>query len=175
MTNRLLFLAAALLGAAVLAGACGYALEGRGSFLPPHIRNVGIPTFENLSSTPGIAEIITAEIHSEFISRGNFSINNTSAGVDAVLEGTIRNYSYIPRALDEDGIATSFLISITADITFRDLVENKVIWEQKGYRFYSEYQLSDAGGDFINQESESVRRAAEDFAKRIVGTILTGF
>lgn len=154
---------------------CGYSLEGRGSLLPPHILRVGIPTLENNTTMASLGEIVTSEIYSQFISRGNFQVQATDTGVDAVLEGTVTSYTLSPKAIDEEGVVTSFVITIYASITFRDLVEDKVIWEQKSYRFSSEYQLSDAGGDFVTQEIESVRLAAKDLASNLVASILTGF
>ena len=168
-------LAVVLLLPLVLVPSCGYALEGRGSFLPPHIIRIGVPTFKNLTTQPGLEEVITAEIYSEFLGRGNFKLSADSTGVDAVLEGEIASYNYIPRAIDAEGIATSYLILITANITFTDLIEDKVLWEQRNFHFQSEYQLSQEGADLVTQEAESIKRAAEDFAKSVVSTILTGF
>lgn len=175
MKTMRVLLALALLAPTVLLSACGYALEGRGSFLPSHILRIGVPTFKNLTTTPGLEEIITSEIYSEFLTRGDFQLSPNISGVDAVLSGEITSYRYIPRAVDEQGMATSYLIYITANIAFRDLVEEKMIWQQNNFRFQSEYQLSEEGSDFVSQESASVQRAAEDFAKSVVSTILTGF
>lgn len=156
-------------------GCGGYSLEGRGSVLPPHILRVGIPTLENKTTQAGLGEIVTREIYSEFLARGNFQVLSTSSGVDALLEGTITTYSLVPRALDEEGVATSFLVVFSADVSFRDLVDDTVLWEQKNYRFSREYQLSEVGGDFVTQELDSIRLAAKDFAGTLVATILTGF
>jgi hypothetical protein len=160
---------------AAFAVSCGYTLEGRGSLLPPHILRVGIPTLDNNTTMPSLGEIVTSEIYSEFLSRGNFRLISSDAGVDALLEGEIVSYSLVPRAIDEEGVATSFLVSITANVTFRDMVKDVILWEQENYRFQREYQLSDIGGDFVTQELESVRLAAKDFANSLVASILTGF
>jgi hypothetical protein len=174
LTTRSL-LAFALAGLLAFIWACGYALEGRGSFLPGHILRVGIPSFKNLTTTVGLEEVITAEIYSEFITRGDYQLSGDTTGVDAVLLGEITSYNYVARAVDEQGMATSYMILITANIVFRDLKEDKVLWEQRGYRFQSEYQMSAEEGEVVTQEAEAVQRAAEDFAKSIVSTILTGF
>ena len=166
------FVLTGLLAAGV---SCGYTLEGRGSFLPDHILHIGIPTFRNLTTQPGLAEVITSEIYSQFVTRGDFRLSGATSGVDAVLLGEITAYNYIPRAIDEEGMATSYLIQITANISFRDLVEDRVLWEQRGYVFQSEYQLSREESDFVSQESYTVRLAAEDFASSVVGTSLTGY
>jgi len=169
------FLVLALTGLLAFTWSCGYALEGRGSFLPSHIIRVGIPSFKNLTTKVGLEEVITAEIYSEFLTRGDYQLSGNSTGVDAVLQGEIASYAYVPRALDEQGMATSYLIVITANIVFKDLKENKVLWQQRGYRFQSEYQLSEEGEGLISQEADAIERAAEDFAKSVVSTILTGF
>lgn len=154
---------------------CGYTLEGRGSLLPAHILRVGIPTMENRTTIPGIAETITSAIFSEFVGRGSFQVSNSDIGVDAVLTGEITQYSLIPRAIDEQGVATQFLITVVANVSFRDLIEDRIIWQQKNYRFQSEYQLSDVSADFVNQEAESIQLVAADFAANLVSAILTGF
>ena len=166
----------AIFGALLAGIGCGgYSLEGRGSVLPAHILRVGIPTLENNTNQGGLGEIVTREIYSEFLARGNFQVLSTATGVDALLEGTITSYGLVPRALDEEGVATSFLVIFSADVSFRDLVDDTVLWEQKNYRFSREYQLSDVGGDFVSQELDSIRLAAKDFAGSLVATILTGF
>ena len=39
----------------MVTSACGYALAGRGSFLPDYIRVVGIPAFENKTESPTLS------------------------------------------------------------------------------------------------------------------------
>lgn len=158
-----------------VAGGCGYTLEGRGSLLPPHILRVGIPTLDNRTTIPGLGETITSAIYSEFVSRGSFQVSGSDIGVDAVLEGEITQYNLVPRAIDEEGVATQFLVTVVADISFRDLIEDRIIWQQRNYRFQSEYQLSDVSADFVNQEAQSIELVAADFATGLVSAILTGF
>lgn len=175
MKDKLIIIALMLAIFLPMTFGCGYTLEGRGSLLPPHILRVGIPTLENKTTMASLGEIVTSEIYSQFISRGNFQVLSTDTGVDAILEGEVTSYTLTPKAIDEEGVVTSFVITIYANVSFRDLVEDKVIWEQKSYRFSSEYQLSDAGGDFVTQEMESVRLAAKDLAENLVASVLTGF
>ena len=176
MKNALICKAIIGISIALLFSSCaGYNLEGRGSVLPTHILRVGVPTLENNTNLPSLGEIITREIYSEFINRSSFQVLSTDSGVDAVLEGEIISYVLIPRALDEEGVATSFLISVTANMAFRDLIEDTILWEQENYNFRREYQLSDISGDFVTQELESIRLAAKDFANSLVSSILSGF
>ena len=173
MRKYLLFIL--ILVAALSLGCLGYNLEGRGSNLPEYIKRVGIPPLENSTSDHTLGQVVTDAIVSEFINRGNFELTNTDTGVDALLTGEMTNYQLIPRAIDENGQATSFLVVISARVQFNDLQNDVVIWEQRNYQFRQEYQLSDLGADFVNMESEAVKRAAEEFARKLVNAILTGF
>ena len=71
---------------------CGYALAGRGNFLPAYIRTIGIPTFTNQTSFFEIAQIVTDKVRTEFIGRGNYKIVPEATGADAVLIGVITGH-----------------------------------------------------------------------------------
>ena len=51
-------LAAWILAAALASNGCGYALAGRGNFLPSYIRTIGVPAFENHTSLFQIAQLV---------------------------------------------------------------------------------------------------------------------
>ena len=84
---------------AIAAPGCGYALAGRGSFLPADIRIVGVPLLENRTTMPRLEQIITDKIRTAFINRGGrFTPVPTTSGADAVLSGTIIGLSREPVA-----------------------------------------------------------------------------
>ena len=62
--------AALILTLALASSGCGYALAGRGSFLPDYIRVVGIPPIENRSTFLQVEQVLTEKIRTEFIGRG---------------------------------------------------------------------------------------------------------
>ena len=70
MTRRCL-LGALLALAAATSSSCGYALAGRGSFLPAYIRTIGIPQFVNVTPVYEIEQVLTESVRTEFINRGN--------------------------------------------------------------------------------------------------------
>jgi outer membrane lipopolysaccharide assembly protein LptE/RlpB len=91
MTRRLLLSAMAL----AVAG-CGYALAGRGANLPEHVRRIGVPIFDNQSSTPELDRILTEAVRTELQARGRYTVVPEATGVDAVLTATIRPLSVAP-------------------------------------------------------------------------------
>ena len=66
--------AAFVLRCCVLGAGCGYALAGRGSFLPAYIRTIGIPTFTNRTTVFNLETLLTQKVRSEFIGRGSYQI-----------------------------------------------------------------------------------------------------
>ena len=67
---------------AVASSGCGYALAGRGSFLPAYIRVVAIPQLENASTFFQAEQVLTEKIRSEFIGRGKYTVVPDVTGAD---------------------------------------------------------------------------------------------
>ncbi|MCH7825805.1 MAG: hypothetical protein IH849_13475, partial [Acidobacteria bacterium] len=106
---------------------CGYSLVGTGSFLPEYIRTVAIPTFANTTSRFEVEVRITDAVTREFVSRGNFTMVADSQNADAELTGTIIEFTLTPIGLADEE-ATNFLVTIRAQVNFRDLVENRLLY-----------------------------------------------
>ena len=68
---------------------CGYALAGRGSFLPAYIQTIGVPTFANRTTVFNLETLLTQKVRAEFIGRGKYQILPEDTGVDAVLTGEV--------------------------------------------------------------------------------------
>ena len=65
---------------------CGYALSGRGSFLPDYIETIGVPMFENVTTIFEVEQLLTEQVRQAFINRGRYRVVPETTGVDAVLE-----------------------------------------------------------------------------------------
>ena len=68
-----------------LSTACGYSLAGRGSFLPPHIKVIGVPMFTNLTPVIDVERRVTERVVSELLGRGKYGVERRATDVDAVL------------------------------------------------------------------------------------------
>jgi len=168
---------------AVLATAfssCGYALAGRGSFLPAYIQTIGIPQFINTTPVYELEQVFTERVRTEFINRGKYKVQPTTAGVDAVLTGEILNIQISPASFTDQQQASRYILTVTAKIEFRDLKTNNVLWENPQWVFRDEYEAS-AGVDaldpnaFLAQGSDALERVGAEFAKSVVSAILEAF
>jgi len=176
------WLAALVLCASATAwSGCGYALAGRGSFLPTSIRTVGIPRLENRSNFFQVEDILTEKIRSEFIGRGKYAVTPEETGADAILTGEVLGISVVPVGINENQLASRYLFTVALKMEFKDTHTQDVIWQNDSLVFRGEYDLqtrSDvavSGETFLDQERSSVDRIATDVARTVVTAILEAF
>ena len=169
-----------LLVVAATTPGCGYALAGRGSFLPDYIETIGVPLFINQTPYFEVEQILTERVRNEFIGRGNYNVLPESAGADAVLIGRIVNVGLNPVSFTTQQQASRYEMRVTASFEFRDLREDEVLWENPALLFIEEYEVSTGSGvldpqAFFGQSSNAVDRMATNFAKSVVTAILEAF
>jgi len=174
-----LVLAASLVTAAVPSGGCGYALAGRGSFLPEYITTIGIPQFTN--TTPyEIEQQFTEKVRSEFIGRGKYKILPQATGVDAVLTGEIVSLTIVPASFTDQNQASRYFVNVVARMEFKDLKTNNVLWENPSLVFREEYEATPGTSAldpnaFFGQEANALERVATEFARTVISSILEAF
>lgn len=169
--------AALLLALAALAvlPSCGYALVGTGAFLPEYISTVAIPTFANNTSRFEVEVRITDAVTREFVSRGNFSVVADTEGADAELTGTILGFDVVPIGIGQDEQANNYLVTIRSQVTFRDLVQNRIIYSNNAFQFRRQFELEQDPNAFFDVSNVAVDEIAVEFARSVVASILEGF
>lgn len=169
------------LASAVCLPRCGYSLAGRGNFLPDYIAVIAIPTFENLSDQIEIEELFTLKVVEEFNSRGRYKIQAEEAGADAVMSGTVLSMTSAPSVLQGSGApndanqASTYTVVVRAQVEFKDLVQNDVIWSSNNFSFRDDYEIGEDPEEFFDQEGLTLQRLSEEFAKSLVSSILEAF
>ena len=159
---------------------CGYALAGRGSFLPEYIKTIGIPAFTNRTTIFNLETMLTQKVRSEFIGRGKYQVLPQQTGVDAVLIGEITSVSIVPASFSTQQIATRYALTLAARIELRDVRENKVLWENPSLMFRQEYEATGGRNNtdptaFFQQDINALDRITTEFARSIVSAILEAF
>ena len=175
LTATLVF---AALVAALVSGGCGYALVGRGSFLPESIRKIAFPTFKNSTPRVGLEQRLSAAVAREFASRGRFAVSPKSGDGDAELSGDIVGFSLVPVAADNLGRATQYQIQISARVALTGIPDGKVIWKNDAYVFRENYEVAGGGvgaSNYSDLENVAIDAEADRFAQSLVTSILEGF
>lgn len=169
---------AALLGC--LSSSCGYALAGRGTFLPAYIRTIGIPTFTNRTTIFNLETLLTQKVRGEFIGRGKYQILPENTGVDALLTGEVTGVNIAPVSFTAQQLATRYVLTMSARIELRDMRENKVLWENPSLIFRQDYEATTGQNAndpvaFFQQDVNALDRISSEFARAIVSAILEAF
>src|SRR5262245_60492866 len=99
-----------------LSSGCGYALAGRGSFLPTDIRVVGIPPLVNRSTFFDVEQILTEKIRNEFIGRGKYRVVPDDGGADAVLNAEITSITLSPVGFTTTQLASRYQFVLTMKV-----------------------------------------------------------
>ncbi|MBI2186065.1 MAG: LptE family protein [Acidobacteria bacterium] len=160
---------------------CGYALAGRGSFLPTYIRVVGIPQLVNNTAFFQVEQILTEKIRTEFIGRGRYTVVPELEGADAVVTGTVTSIAVQPIGFTEQQLASRYQFTLTMNVQFTDARTNQALWANSALTFREEYELSTRsnvaleGATFLSQERSSFDRIADDVARTVVTAILEAF
>ena len=179
MVQRVLFFIA--LAAALGSMDCGYALAGRGSFLPTDIRVVGIPPLVNHTTFFDVEQILTEKIRNEFIGRGKYRVVPEATGTDAVLNAEITSITLSPVAFTTTQLASRYQFVLTMKVDFVDARINKSLWANDALSFTGEYDLTSGTGDainastFVDQQRSSFDRIATDLARTVVTAIVEAF
>ena len=173
--------ACGLLALALISQGCGYALAGRGSFLPAYIRVVGIPPLENRTTFFQVEQILTEKIRTEFINRGKYTVEPTESGAQAVLSGAVTSITVTPAGFNEQQLGSRYLFTLTMRVQFLEAMTNTVLWSNESLTFREEVDLQTRGNTalegatFLDQERTAFERIAPDVARTVVSAILEAF
>lgn len=179
VVHRVLFVVA--LAGAVLSSGCGYALAGRGSFLPTDIRIVGIPQLVNRTTFFDVEQILTEKIRNEFIGRGKYRVVPEADGGDAVLNAEITSITLSPVGFTTTQLASRYQFVLTMKVDFVDARINKSLWANDALSFTGEYDLTSSAGNaidassFVDQQRSAFDRIATDLARTVVTAIVEAF
>ncbi|MEP7214209.1 MAG: LptE family protein [Acidobacteriota bacterium] len=147
------------------------------SGLPAHIKTVAVPAFqfEAKGLRYRVETRFTEAVIKEIIRRGNgLKVQGSPKGADAVIEGTIRDFTFSGVLLDREGRARVYEVTIVSAVTIRDLKENKILYDNQNFVFRDSFEFSDDPRSFFNEEDPAVERIARAFSESVVSAIVNG-
>lgn len=166
---------AVLIGVAVSLVACGYALVGRGTNIPEDVQEVYLSPFDNRTQRQLLDQFVTEAIADELVKRRRFNVVAERAGADADLSGEVSRFGLTPISFDGQGRATEYEISITAQVIFKRVGSDEILWKNDHYLFRQTYEVDTGEAGFLDREEDAIREAAERFAETMVSDLLEGF
>jgi hypothetical protein len=147
------------------------------SGLPRNIKTVAVPAFqfEAKGLRYRVESRFTEAVTKEIIRRGNgLKVQGSPKGADAVIEGTIRDFSFSGVLLDREGRARVYEVTIVSAVTIRDLKENTILYDNQNFVFRDSFEFSEDPRSFFNEEDPAVERIARAFSESVVSAIVNG-
>ena len=146
------------------------------SGLPKNIHVIAVPgfQFEAKGLRYRVESRFTDAVSREIIRRGNgLKVQGSRAGADAVLEGTIRDFTFSGVLLDSEGRARVYEVKIVTAVTIRDR-DNKILYDNQNFVFRDSFEFSSDPRSFFNEEDPAVERMARAFAEATVSAVVNG-
>ena len=147
------------------------------SGLPKNVKKIAVPAFQTEARglRYRVGSRFTEAVSREIIRRGNgLKVQGSTQGADAVVEGTIRDFSFSGVLLDREGRARVYEVTIISAVTIRDLRENKILYDNQNFIFRDSFEFSEDPRSFFNEEDPAVERIARAFSESVVSAIVNG-
>lgn len=144
--------------------------------MPANVHTIAIPAFGNKTTTYRVEQLLTEAVIREFITRTKYRVvNSATPDADATLTGTVLGSTIAPVTFDsQTGRASTALVTVNMSVRVvgRD---GKVLFENPGYLFREQYQVSRELSSFFEEQSPAFDRMSRDFARTLVSNVLEAF
>ncbi len=138
--------------------------------LPPHIKSIAIPSFEDNTAEFELSQIVTEQIKLGFIKEHILELVEKD-GAHSILFGTLESISDKPIVYSESETGESvdeYRVTINVKVEWKDLVEDKQVF-QKSISGYSEY---DPTGASEATREKAIEQAIDNITEDIINAIL---
>ena len=165
-----------LFAAALLTADCGYHVAGHANVLPAQIHSIAVPAFSSSTVQYGVAERFTSAVKQELIQRTRYQITSDPTTADAVLSGGVVNTFSSPTTIDATtGRASAVQIVVILQISLRERVSGKVLFNQPNFQVRERYEISVDPKTYFDESGGAIDRLSRDIARTVVSGILEKF
>ncbi len=161
-------------GLALFAALTGCAYTAGTSLLPAHLRTVAVPTFENGTTEYLLEKEITQAVIDKFIADNHLRVVDERTA-NSVLRGRIVSYKNAVFGFTGNNQAQEYRVTITVDVTFKDLVKNREVWKDPEITKYANYYVQSVPGDSAHTELQGRQQAVQKIADEILSRTVEGW
>ena len=131
-----------------------------GASVPPHLKTVAIPLFEDVSGfgEAGLRERFTQKVVEYFRTDNNLEIGERLTA-DSIIEGSIIRVIVAPSVIGGNDIVQTMRVTVTVRASFTDMKLRKKVWE-KDFSNWGEYTQGQQTRDVAL--TDAVNKVAED-------------
>jgi len=140
-----------------------------------HLTTAAMVAFVVLTAAALFA-VVSLQTRSDVQTKALAQLQSNVRTFVGILRGSIDSFGIFPIAFNQQGRATQYQISITANIELLDHKnDDKVMWKNDQYRFTENYQVNIESTDAFDQETRAIQDIAVQFAQSLVTNLLEGF
>jgi hypothetical protein len=132
-----------------------------GSTLPPHIKTVAVPLFEDKTTEFGIDQKFTDGLIDAIIQDNTLKIADPRSA-DALVRGEILRVEDRAGQYNAQETASDYRVSITAKVAFEDVKKRQILWEETWTQWGSYTDDREAGID------EAIKKISTEILNRTV-------
>lgn len=157
----------ALCASLMLAGCANYRL---GTTLPPHLKTIFVPTFENRTVEPNIEQKITTAVRRQFQHDGQLKIVSAENEADIVLKGTLTSYDVdsLLRDKNNPNATRRYRATITCKLDARERETGKAIVEQT----VTGNTTFPAAGDTVTARRNALNDVSRSLSLEVVDAVI---
>ncbi|PJA29858.1 MAG: hypothetical protein CO189_01150 [candidate division Zixibacteria bacterium CG_4_9_14_3_um_filter_46_8] len=145
---------------------CGfYTFSGAGL---KGIKTVAVPLFDNQTTEYGLREDLAVAVTNALVADHTLKVINIRRA-DSALRGVLTKYERECYTFDGSGNCSEYIVRLYVDITFEDLKNKKVVWEEKNVEGFGIYAASE-GSDLLGKQ-----RAVEKLSADIIDKVIKGW
>ncbi|MBI2820493.1 MAG: LptE family protein [Acidobacteria bacterium] len=161
----------------VTSAGCGYRISGQASqALPPSIRTIAVPAFENQTLTFKIEQNLTTAVIHEFLTKTRYRVQSSAEGSDATLRGTVKSIYSSPVLFNpESGRTTEVLITVSLSIHLVSNTTGASLFEADDWVYREPYQISQDPATYFGENQPALERLSRQVAGSLVSALMEGF
>jgi len=150
----------------LLAGAgCAYTTST--ASIPPHLKTLAVPQFENATTEYNLEHEITDAVIDRFVKDNHLKIVS-ERDANAVLRGRITTYKNSVFGFSAVQRAQEYRVTIGVSVVLKDLVKNREIFNEPDLVKFSNYYVTNVPGDSARTEIDGRRAAIAKIADEIL-------
>jgi hypothetical protein len=157
---------------ALSAGSCAYSTST--ALLPPHLKTIAIPVFENGTTEYSIEQEITQAVIDRFVQDNHLKVVGERSA-NAVLRGRVTQYRNAVFGFSAQEQASEYRVTIGVAVTMKDLVKNREMWKDDEMIKTTNYFVVDVPGQKAKTELDGRKEAIQKIAEEIVARTVEGW
>jgi outer membrane lipopolysaccharide assembly protein LptE/RlpB len=154
------------------AGACAYTTST--ASLPPHLKTIAIPVFENGTNQYTLEQDLTDAVVQRFVQDNHLRIVDERSA-NAVLKGRITLYKNSVFGISPQNLAQEYRVTIAISVTFKDQVKNRELWSDQNLVKTANYYVQNVPGQAASTELDGRKACIVKLADEILTRSVQGW